>query len=280
MKDLKNKVVVITGAASGIGKALAYHFAKAGSHLALNDFNENGLKQVVEELEQETQNKIISSVFDVSKIEDFEKFAKKVTNEFQRVDIVINNAGVALGTVSVEDLNYKDLEWVMNINFFGMVYGTKIFLPFLKKQSEAALINISSIFGIAGIGNQSAYCASKFAIRGFTESLRMEALSDFPHVLIHSVHPGGIKTNIVKNSRWVEENVSDKEKEESTKNFERMFITTPESAAATIVKGIQKKKSKIVIGKDGRRIDWMVRLMPSGYSKIILNQFKKENLTK
>jgi short-subunit dehydrogenase len=279
MKNLKDKVVVITGAASGIGKALAQHFAKAGSNLALNDFDENGLNQVVQELEKESQGKIISSVFDVSKVEAFEIFAKKVETEFQRVDIVINNAGVALGKVSVEDLSYKDLEWVMNINFFGMVCGTKVFLPFLKKQSEAALINISSVFGIAGIGHQSAYCASKFAIRGFTESLRMEALLDFPHVLIHSVHPGGIKTSIAKNSRWVEENLSEKEKEETTKNFERMFITTPESAAAIIVKGIQKKKSKIVIGKDGKQLDWLVRLMPTGYSKIILNQFKKENLT-
>lgn len=279
MKNLKDKVVVITGAASGIGKALAQQFAKAGSNLALNDFDENGLAAVVAELEIEGQARIISSAFDVSKVEEFESFAKKVETEFSRVDIVVNNAGVALGRVSVEDLDYKDLEWVMNINFFGMVYGTKSFLPLLKKQSEAALINISSVFGIAGIGHQGAYCASKFAIRGFTESLRMEALLEFPHVMIHTVHPGGIKTNIAKNSRWVEEGVSEEEIEATTKNFERMFITTPESAAATIVKGIQKKKSKILIGKDARQLDWLVRLMPSGYSKVVLNQFKKENLT-
>ncbi|MFK8008672.1 MAG: SDR family NAD(P)-dependent oxidoreductase [Saprospiraceae bacterium] len=279
MKNLQNKVVVITGAASGIGKALAQHFAKAGSHLALNDFNEMGLLQTVKELQSIATGKIFSAPFDVSKVGNFEKFAQQVSETFGRVDIVINNAGVALGKVSVEDLSYKDLEWVMNINFYGMVYGTKSFLPFLKKQSEAALINISSVFGLAGIGHQGAYCASKFAIRGFTESLRMEALQDFPHVQIHTVHPGGIKTNIARNSRWVEENISEEKKEETTKNFERMFITTPESAAATIVKGIQKKKSKIVIGKDGRQMDWLVRLMPTGYSKIILNQLKKENLT-
>lgn len=279
MKNLKDKVVVITGAASGIGKALAHHFAKEGCHLALNDFDENGLMGVVKELETNSPGKIIFSVFDVSKVKAFEIFAKKVITEFQRVDVVINNAGVALGKVSIEELDYKDLEWVMNINFYGMVYGTKVFLPYLKKQSEAALINVSSVFGIAGIGHQGAYCASKFAIRGFTESLRMEALLDFSHVSIHSVHPGGVKTNIAKNSRWVEENVSEKEKEVATKNFERMFITTPESAAVTIVNGIQKKKSKIVIGKDGRRLDWLVRLMPIGYTKLVLNQFKKENLT-
>jgi len=181
--------------------------------------------------------------------------------------------------VTIEDLDYKDLEWVMNINFYGMVYGTKTFLPLLKKQSEAALVNISSLFGIAGIGQQGAYCASKFAIRGFTESLRMEALLDFPNVLIHTVHPGGIKTSIAKNSKWVGEIPSKAEMEKITRRFEKLFITTAESAAATIVKGIQKKKSKILIGKDAKRLDLMVRLMPTGYSKFVANQFKKAKLT-
>lgn len=279
MKNLQDKVVVITGAASGIGKALAQHFAKAGSHLALNDFNEEGLLQTVKELQSIATGKVFSAPFDVSKVENFEKFAQQVSKTFGRVDIVINNAGVALGKVTIEEVSYKDFEWVMNINFWGMVYGTKTFLPLLKKQPEAAVINISSVFGLAGIGHQGAYCSSKFAIRGFTESLRMESLLDFPQVTIHTVHPGGIKTSIVKNSRWVEEDISEKEKEEMTKNFERMFITTPESAAATIIKGIQKKKSKIVIGRDGKQLDWIVRLFPTRYSKIILSQFKKENLT-
>ena len=279
MKNLQDKVVVITGAASGIGKALAQHFAKAGSHLALNDFNEDGLAQTVKELKAIATGKIISAPFDVSKVENFEKFAQQISEEFGCVDIVINNAGVALGRVSVEEVTYQDFEWVMNINFWGMVYGTKTFLPFLKKQSEAALINISSVFGIAGIGHQGPYCASKFAIRGLTESLRMEAMMDFPHVKIHSVHPGGIKTDIAKNSRWAGDVISEEMQEEVTKRFEKMFITTPESAAATIVKGIQKKQSKILIGKDAKQLDLMVRLMPQGYTKLVINRFKKENLT-
>jgi NAD(P)-dependent dehydrogenase (short-subunit alcohol dehydrogenase family) len=278
MKNLQDKVVVITGAAAGIGKALALQFAKAGSHLALNDFNAEGLLQTVKELKAVATGKIISAPFDVSKVEKFEKFAQQISEEFGRVDIVINNAGVALGRVSVEEVSYEDFEWVMNINFWGMVYGTKTFLPLLKKQSEAALINISSVFGIAGIGHQGPYCASKFAIRGLTESLRMEAMMDFPHVKIHSVHPGGIKTDIVRNSRWVEEVVSDEMQEEVTKRFEKMFITTPESAAATIVKGIQKKQSKILIGRDAKQLDLMVRLMPQGYTKFVISQFEKANL--
>ena len=131
MKNLKDKVVVITGAASGIGKALAQHFAKAGSHLALNDFDERGLLKTVEELQSITSGKIFTAAFDVSKVENFEKFAQQISETFGRVDIVINNAGVALGRVSVEEVSYKDFEWVMNINFWGMVYGTKTFLPFL-----------------------------------------------------------------------------------------------------------------------------------------------------
>lgn len=279
MKNLTEKVVVITGAASGIGKALAYNFAKNGSHLALNDFDEKGLKEVVQDLKQKTSSTIISEIFDVSKLEEFENFAKKVQTEFGRVDIVINNAGVALGRVTVEEVEYEDMKWIMDINFWGMVYGTKIFLPLLKKQKEAALVNISSIFGIAGIGTQGAYCASKFAIRGLTESLRMEAIKDFPHVLIHTVHPGGIKTNIAKNSRWAGDEVSAEEVDAITKRFEKMFITTPDAAAETIVSGIRKKKTKILIGNDARRMNWIVRLFPTRYSKIFLKQLQKENLT-
>lgn len=279
MKNLKEKVVVITGAASGIGKSLAKAFAQAGSHLALNDFDENGLLQTVEELKKITSSRIITSVFDVSKVENFEAFAKKVETEFGCVDIVINNAGVALGRVSIEDMEYKDLEWVMNINFWGMVYGTKSFLPLLKKQGEAALVNVSSLFGIAGIGHQGAYCSSKFAIRGFTESLRMEALLEFPQVTIHTIHPGGIKTNIAKNSKWVPSQNSKKEHDELSETFEEMFITTSDTAAQTILQGVRKKRSKILIGRDAKQLDFLVRLMPQGYSKILVREFKKRNLT-
>lgn len=279
MKNLTEKIVVITGAASGIGKALAYNFAKNGAHLALNDFDESGLKEVVNDLKKQTSSKIIAEVFDVSKLSEFENFAQKVEKEYGRVDIVINNAGVALGRITVEEVAYEDMRWIMDINFWGMVYGTKLFLPLLKKQNEAALVNISSIFGIAGIGTQGTYCASKFAIRGLTESLRMEAIQDFPHVTIHTVHPGGIKTNIAKNSRWAGDEVSAEEVDKITKRFEKMFITTPETAAATIVNGIRKKKSKILIGNDARRMNWIVRLFPTRYSKIFLKQLQKENLT-
>lgn len=278
MKNLKDKVVVITGVASGIGKSLAKAFAKENCHLALNDYDEKGLLQTVKELKAITNQKIITSVFDVAKRENFEAFAKMVEGEFGQVDVVINNAGVALGRVSVEDMEYEDIEWVMNINFWGMVYGTKSFLTLLKKQSESALVNISSVFGIAGIGHQSAYCSSKFAIRGFTESLRMEAKMEFPHVTIHTVHPGGIQTNIARNSRWVESEISKEEHEMTSEKFEKMFITTADAAAAKILKCVKKKKSKILIGKDGRQLDWLVRLMPEGYTGVLVKEFNRRNI--
>ena len=278
MKNLKEKVVIISGAASGIGKALALNFAQAGSHLALNDFDEAGLNQTLSELKQYTSVKIISSVFDVSKVELFEQFAQKVEATFGRADIVINNAGVALGKVTIEELAYKDLEWVMNINFWGMVYGTKTFLPLLKKQAEAAVVNVSSIFGIVGIGHQGAYCSSKFAIRGFTEALRMESLMEFPQVTVHTIHPGGIQTNIAKNSKWVGKEVSEAEHAATTETFEKMFITTAEVAAQKIVKGIRKKHSKILIGNDAWRMDWLARLMPEGYSKVLKKQLERNGL--
>jgi len=279
MKNLKEKVVVITGVASGIGKALAEAFADAGSHLALNDYDEAGLEKVVEDLKTKTDATIISSAFDVSKVHNFEAFAKRVEQTFGRVDIVINNAGVALGRVTGEEVKREDFEWVMNINFWGMVNGTQAFLPFIKKQKEGAVANVSSVFGIAGIAHQAAYCSSKFAIRGFTESVRMEGKLEFPHVTIHSIHPGGISTSIVKNSRWTDENVSEEEKTILTKNFEAKLVTTPEKAAEVIFKSIQKKKERIIIGSDAKWMDRIVRWFPSGYTKIFLKEIKKNLLT-
>ncbi|MEM6967313.1 MAG: SDR family oxidoreductase [Bacteroidota bacterium] len=278
MKNLKDKVVVITGAASGIGRALAKAFAKENCQLVLNDYDEKRLSQTASELQAITSQKIMTAVFDVAQKENFDALARRVATELGRVDVVINNAGVALGRVSVEAMTYEDMEWVMNINFWGMVYGTKSFLTLLKKQSEAALVNISSVFGLVGIGHQSAYCSSKFAIRGFTESLRMEAKMDFPHVTIHTVHPGGIQTNIAKNSRWVESENSKAEKEMTVEKFEKMFITTADAAAAKILKCVKKKKSKIVIGKDGWQLDWLVRLMPEGYTGILVRELERRDL--
>ena len=280
MKNLKDKVVVITGAASGIGQSLAKVFAEQGSHLLLNDYDPQGLEATVQELRQTAgaSQKIESMHFDVSDKTKVQAFADQAQQMFGHVDVVINNAGVALGRVSAEEVTYEDFDWIMGINFWGMVYGTRAFLPLLKQQPEAALVNISSVFGLAGIAFQSAYCTTKFAIRGFTESLRMESLMTFPQVTIHTVHPGGINTNIVKNSRWDNTNLSETERNEFSKNFQKSLKSSPYATAQQIVKGIQRKKSRILVGHKATLLDKVVRLFPGTYSGKLLKSLKKEGV--
>lgn len=280
MKNLKNKVVVITGAASGIGKNLAIVFVQKGAHVLLNDYDNTGLTKTAEELSvlKTPSQKIEYQSFDVSDKNRVEAFADNAQQLFGKVDIVVNNAGVALGRISTEKVSYEDFEWIMNINFWGMVYGSKAFLPLLKEQPEAALVNISSIFGLAGIAFQTPYCTTKFAIRGFTESLRMEALMLYPHLTIHTVHPGGIKTSIAKNSRWTNTKVSAKERDEFTQKFENILKSSPLTTAEKIVRGIQRKKPRILVGHRASLLDRLVRLFPGSYSNTLKNQLIKQGV--
>jgi len=279
MKNLKGKVVIITGAASGIGQSLAKVFTEQGSHLFLNDYDPKGLETTVQELRKIAggSQQIESMSFDVADKEKVQVFADQAQQIFGKVDVVINNAGVALGRLSVEEVSYEDFDWIMGINFWGMVYGSKAFLPLLKQQPEAALVNVSSVFGLAGIAFQSAYCTTKFAIRGFTESLRMESLMMFPQVTIHTVHPGGINTNIAKNSRW-NNNISEEERKEFTKSFQKSLKSSPYVTAQQIVKGIQRKKSRILVGSKATLLDRVVRLFPGTYSSTLLKNLKKEGV--
>jgi short-subunit dehydrogenase len=178
---------------------------------------------------------------------------------------LINNAGVAL-CGSFEEISLKDFEWLMNINFWGVIYGTKVFLPILKQQEKAHIINISSVFGLVAPPGQSAYCASKFAVRGFTESLRHE-LED-TNIVVSSVHPGGIKTNIVNNSR-VGENAGEDIKKKVVKFFDKASPTTAEQAADVIAKGIKRQNPRILIGSDARQIDIIQRLFPAKYFSVM-----------
>ncbi|MEM6630798.1 MAG: SDR family NAD(P)-dependent oxidoreductase [Bacteroidota bacterium] len=265
--ELKGKVAVITGAGSGIGAALAQVLLKKGCHLVLNDYNASSLHHTTEQLSPAGGQIVASSAFDVADKKAMYDFADFAENRLGRVDLLINNAGVALGKASIDEVDYQDLEWIMGINFWGMVYGSKAFLPLLKKRPEAALVNISSVFGIAGIPFQGPYCASKFAIRGFTESLRAEAIIQYPTVQIHTVHPGGIKTNIAKNARWTAASAQDKQI--GTTAAEKNLISSPIHTAQTIVRGIERKKGRILVGNGAKKIDRLVRCLPSAYSKII-----------
>ena len=269
MKDLNNRVAVVTGAASGIGRALAVELAAAGCRLALSDVNEPGLRETAEAL-RANGHEVMATALDVSNRDGVYDFAEQVMNHFGEVHVVINNAGVALGA-TVEDMSYEDMEWLMGINFWGVVYGTKAFLPYLKQSDEGHIVNVSSVFGLIGIPTQSAYNAAKFAVRGFTESLRQELDMDDAAVSCTCVHPGGIKTNIARNARMrdVSSVMGSSDPDENVANFEKLFRTTSEDAAHAIIRGIRGDRRRVLIGSDAQMIDKMQRSMPTLYQKLI-----------
>ncbi len=260
-----NSVAVITGAASGIGRALAVRLAQEKiSGIALSDLNEKDLSETAKMVESSGVS-VSTHIADVSKLEQVQRFAGEVIAKHNRVTHLINNAGVAL-CGSFEEISLKDFEWLMNINFWGVIYGTKVFLPILKQQEKAHIINISSVFGLVAPPGQSAYCASKFAVRGFTESLRHE-LED-TNIVVSSVHPGGIKTNIVNNSR-IGENAGEDIKKKVVKFFDKASPTTAEQAADVIVKGVKRQNPRILIGSDARQINIIQRLFPAKYFSVM-----------
>lgn len=258
MKNFNGKVAVITGAASGIGRELSLQLAALGAKVVAVDFDKDGLFETANKINQ-SGGEVLPKEIDVSKKELIYALADEVIEKYGQVDIVINNAGVGLGLFTVEELEYEDLEWVMKINLWGVIYGTKAFLPHLKTRPEAAIINISSVFGLVGIYKQAAYCITKFGVRGFTESLRAEMLGS--NLLVMQVHPGGIKTNIAKNSRH---KISDESlAEEFGDRFEKNARTTPEKAAQTIIDGIRNKNPRVLIGKDAWFMDRFSRFFPN-----------------
>jgi len=270
MKVLENRVAVITGAASGIGKALAEQLAAAGCRLAISDVNSKDLEALAKTL-RANGHEVHSEKLDVADRQAFYDYAERVHAHYGQVNLVINNAGVALGA-TVEDMNYDDFEWLMGINFWGVVYGTKAFLPFLKQADEAHIVNISSVFGLVGILTQSAYNAAKFAVRGFTESLRMELEIEGGNVSCSCVHPGGIKTNIARNARMNDvSHITGADAEKSIADFEKMFRTTAADAASTIINGVRRNKRRILIGGDAYAIDTMQRTLPTLYQRLIVN---------
>lgn len=261
----KNSVAVITGAGSGIGRALALRFAKENiAGIAISDFNEQGLNETFE-LVKDLGANVSKHFVDVSKLDQVQRFADEVLDKHERATHIINNAGVGV-IGSFEQISLEDFEWLMNINFWGVVYGTKVFLPILKQQDSAHIVNISSVFGLVAPPEQTAYCASKFAVRGFTESLRHE-LED-TNVRVSCVHPGGIKTNIARNSRLGEKTPEDY-KTQGVKFFDKIALTSPETAADVIVKGIKSKNLRILIGKDAHAINYVSRLFPRIYLRVI-----------
>jgi NAD(P)-dependent dehydrogenase (short-subunit alcohol dehydrogenase family) len=261
----KNSVAVITGAASGIGRALAVRFAEEKiAGIAICDVNEQGLNETAE-LVGKLGAAVSAHLVDTSKLEQIEKLKDEVLAKHGRATHLINNAGVGLFG-NFEQISLEDFEWLMSINFWGVVYGCKVFLPVLKAQEAAHIVNISSVFGMIAPPEQTAYCASKFAVRGFTESLRHE-LED-TNVRVSSVHPGGIKTNIARNSR-IGAGTPEGNKDQGVKFFDSVAQTSPEKAAETILRGIKSENPRILIGRDAHAINYVSRLFPKKYLKVV-----------
>ena len=257
MKQFADKVVVVTGAGSGIGRALSLEFARRGARVALSDVNAAN----AEETAKLAGDNARPYVLDVADRAAVLAHADEVAEEFGRVNVVVNNAGVALGA-TVEEMTFEDYDWLMGINLGGVVNGTKAFLPHLIASGDGHVVNISSVFGFVGVPTQSAYNAAKFAVRGFTEALREEMLIARHPVGVSCVHPGGIKTNIVRNSRSGAE-----DQEKAAQGFERIARTTPEKAAQTILRGIERKSARILIGPDAYVIDAIPRVLGSAYQR-------------
>jgi len=265
MKNFQGRVAVITGAGSGIGRALALNLAQKGCKLAISDIRPESVAETAKLCEQYTKD-ILVDTLDVADKKAMQAYPEKVVKKFGGVNIVINNAGVAV-SASVEDTSIEDYEWLMGINWWGVLYGTKFFLPYLQKADEAHIANVSSIFGIIGVPTQSAYNAAKFAVRGFTESLRQE-LAD-THIGVSCIHPGGIRTNIAANARYKTGPNGDTDHARATEKFAQITRTTPDEAAAVIVRGIEKKSPRILIGADAVATDVLARTLPEGYPAVL-----------
>lgn len=271
MWDLTGGVAVVTGAGSGIGRELAKGLAREKMSLALADVNATTLQETVVQIGTSAAP-VSSHVVNVADPKDVQQFATDVIARHKRVTLLINNAGVALhGTF--EEMSIADLEWLMGINFWGMVYGVRNFLPVLKQQPRARIVNLSSIFGIISPAGQTAYCASKFAVRGFTEALMHEL--EATTVGVSCVHPGGIKTAISRNARLGAAADAKAQAAGVTLFEKRLARTSAEMAAERIVKGVKRGEPRILIGKDAIQLERMQRLFPVRYWKIMMKGLKK-----
>lgn len=273
MEDLTGRVAAITGAGSGIGRALAVELSNGGAHVALSDIDDTGLAETVGMCEGRGV-KVTSQRLDVAERDDVYAWADQVVDEHGRVNLVFNNAGVALGA-PIETMSYEDFEWLMQINFWGVVYGTKAFLPHLKAAGEGHVVNLSSIFGLVSIPSQSAYNAAKFGVRGFTDALRIELEAQDCGVSCTTVHPGGVKTNIARRARVDPSMAGVADGRDSGEVFDKIAMTTPTKAARQILTAVRKDKRRALIGPDAKVVDLVSRLPAAVYQKALISGVRK-----
>jgi len=266
MKTFDDKLAVITGAGSGIGRALALELARARCRLALSDINPAAVEDTAAQCRQ-LGAKALAYPLNVADRAAFEAHAGAVLQDFGTpANLIFNNAGVALVS-KVMDMAWNDFEWLMGINFWGVTYGTRVFLPQLIASGDGHVVNVSSVFGLVGVPKQSAYNASKFAVRGYTEALRMEMQLDRHPVQVSCVHPGGIKTNIVRAAR-----ASDADRPRHSgmaADFDKLAMTTPERAAQIILRGVRRNRARILVGPDAGLFEFFSRLLGICYQPLI-----------
>ena len=278
MKSFNGRVAAITGAASGMGRALALALAREGCHLALADKNGPGLLQTVAIIKASTLSPVMitTHTVDVSDREAVQAWATDTFVQHGQVNLIFNNAGVALSS-TVEGVDYADLEWIVGINFWGVVHGTKAFLPYLKASGDGHVVNTSSVFGLFAQPGMSGYNATKFAVRGFTESLRQELDLQRCGVSATCVHPGGIRTDICRSSR-IDANMTGfliHSEQQARADFEKLFITDADKAANVILQGVRHNKRRVLIGRDAYFLDLLARCLPAAYQALVVLASKR-----
>jgi NAD(P)-dependent dehydrogenase (short-subunit alcohol dehydrogenase family) len=270
MTHISGRVAVVTGAGSGIGRALAYELARQGARLAISDVDEVGLAETAR------QARVIGADVRERRLDVTDRtavlaYAAEVARDFGSVNIVINNAGIAF-TGDIEAMSFEQIERVMNVDFWGVVNGTKAFLPHLIASGDGHVVNISSLFGILSVPGQGAYNAAKFAVRGFTEALRQEMLAAGHPVQVTCVHPGGIKTNIARNAGATE----GQDQAALAQLFDKKLArTSPKSAARIILRAVRNDRARVLVGFDAKALDVLVRLLGSGYQRVVSYSLRK-----
>jgi short-subunit dehydrogenase len=274
MTTIRGSAAAVTGAASGIGRALALELAARGCDLALADRDEAGLHATAAEIGRAGSQKVTAHRVDVGEPQQIANFAEAATLAHPGLNIVVNNAGVAL-LGQFNEIDQAQMDWLMDINFWGVVHSTRAFLPHLARQREAHIVNLSSIFGIIAPPGQTAYAAAKFAVRGFSESLRHELQMAASPVRLSVVHPGGVATNIVRNSRAGTGVTDNARRAQTIERFDAVARTTPAAAALRIITGIEKNRPRILIGNDARFMDLLQRFRPGTYWAVLARRIAK-----
>jgi NAD(P)-dependent dehydrogenase (short-subunit alcohol dehydrogenase family) len=260
VRDFTDRVAVVTGAASGIGRALSLALARRGAHVALVDRNEPGLAAVAGEVAA-LGRKASRHVADVADRARMEALPDEVLREHGRVSFLANNAGVSVAG-AFEEQSLDDFAWIVGINFWGVVHGCRFFLPHLRREPEAHIVNLSSMFGLVGIPGQISYCTTKFAVRGFSETLWTELRDTKIGVTV--VHPGGVKTNIVRSTRNISADVRDR----TIEQFDRMAMD-PARAAEQILRAVARNRMRVTVCREARISDWLKRIAPTATQRLI-----------